>query len=244
MQLLLYCAQVALLNQCLPQTDTFLKAAISLIPDVPTHEELEGKRVHTEEKLASFLKYLLSTLLVTPGHPEHGPFYIVQGLLNAMPKFQWQPNTGVQTKVYIDMLALLCTYAQRRFPYHILHIESNDDLYGGSPDYMSELRENIDACVQEILKQLTALGERTESAAKLNQARLLLDFINQIIARMQISTELGEFILKLLDLASKFKNTFTRGDQRYLSNTIDQLKIRANQQKISSSFITSLKNYQ
>ena len=45
LQLLLLCAQVSLLNQCLPQTDTFLKAAISLVPDVAATEEYEGKRV-------------------------------------------------------------------------------------------------------------------------------------------------------------------------------------------------------
>ena len=44
LELLLHCAQVALLNQCLPQTDTFLKATISLIPDVPLTEEVEYKR--------------------------------------------------------------------------------------------------------------------------------------------------------------------------------------------------------
>jgi hypothetical protein len=35
LELMLLCAQVALVNQCLPQTDTFLKAAISLVPEMP-----------------------------------------------------------------------------------------------------------------------------------------------------------------------------------------------------------------
>lgn len=155
----------------MPQTDTFLKAAISLIPETPTHEEIESRRVHTEDRLASYLRSLLSTLVVAPGHPEHGPFYIVQGLLNAMPRFPWQANTAVQTRVYVDILALLCTYAQRKFPYHVAHVESNDDLYGGAPDYMAELKESLQVCMQEVLKQLTALGERTEAIAKLNQVR-------------------------------------------------------------------------
>ena len=33
--LLIACAEAALYNCCLPQTDTFLKAAISLLPDLP-----------------------------------------------------------------------------------------------------------------------------------------------------------------------------------------------------------------
>lgn len=38
LDLLLYCTQIALVNNCLPQTDTFLKAAISLIPEMETTE--------------------------------------------------------------------------------------------------------------------------------------------------------------------------------------------------------------
>ena len=67
LQLLLVSSQIALMNQCLPQTDTFLKAAISLIPEIPPQEEVDGKRLNTEEKLADFVKALLGTLVVVPG---------------------------------------------------------------------------------------------------------------------------------------------------------------------------------
>jgi hypothetical protein len=191
---------------------------------MPEYTEIEGKRVHTEERLATFLKSLLSTLVLAPGHPDHGPFYIVQGLLNAIPKFSWQPATGVMTKVYVDMLALLCTYAQRRFPYHIPHIESNDDLYGGAPGYVFELRQATHTCLQEVLKQLTTLGERAEVPSKLAQARLILDFVNCLASRITMTAELGAFIVKLLELALKVKSSMTRADARYLSNTLEWLK--------------------
>ena len=140
-----------------------------MLPDAPAFEEVDSKRVHTEDRLLCYLRSLLATLVVAPGHPEHGPFYIVQGLLNAVPRFAWQPQTGQQTRVFVDMLALLCTFAQRKFPYHVCQVESNDELYGGAPDYMAELSESISACIADILKQLTALGERTDSTSKLSQ---------------------------------------------------------------------------
>ena len=84
---------MSLLNQCLPHVDTFLKAAISLVPELqPAGHEEEGHaagtraRLHTEEKLLEYLRSLFATLVVAPGHPEHGPFYIVNGLLNALPR--------------------------------------------------------------------------------------------------------------------------------------------------------------
>lgn len=221
LELLLSCAQVALVNQCLPQTDTFLKAAISLIPDMPSHYEEDGKRFHYEDRLSTYLISLLATLVVVPGHPEHGPFYIVQGLINAMPKYSWQPWTGVQTRIYTNMLALLCTFAQKKFPYHINGVESNDDLYGGAATYMSELNESINVCVSEIFKQLTAFNERTEASSKVNQARSTLDLVNQIAGRMELNAGVTEFLLKLIGLADRHRAMFTRTDVRYFSNTIE-----------------------
>jgi hypothetical protein len=235
LQLLLVSSQVALLNQCLPQTDTFLKAAISLIPEVASHEEIDGKRVHTEEKLATFVKSLLGTLVVVPGHPEHGPFYIVQGLRNALPRYPWQPNSIVQCRVYIDILALLCTYSQRKFPYHIAHVESNDVLYVGSEAYLQELHENIVGCIEEILKQITAMAERTETSSKLCQARMILDLVNQIVSRMQLNADVSAFVIKLLELALKNKTSFARADSRYVSATVDCAKKRAEMLLVSAT---------
>lgn len=224
LQLLLVAAQISLINQCLPQTDTFLKAAISLIPEIPPYEEVDGKRVHTEEKLATFVKSLLGTLVVVPGHPEHGPFYIVQGLRNALPRYPWLANSVVQGRVYVDILGLLCTYSQRHFPYHIAHVESNDVLYVGNEAYLQELHENIIACIEEILKQITAMGERTETSSKLLQSRMILDAVNQILSRMHLNSDVAVFVVKLFELALKNKSLFSRADTRYMLTTVEYAK--------------------
>jgi hypothetical protein len=220
LQLLLHCAQVALMNQCLPQTDTFLKAAISLIPDMHTTVEVDGRKTHCEEKLFFYLSSLLSTLVATPGHPEHGPFYIVQGLINAVPKYGWQAHTGVQTKVYINMLSLLCTYAQKKFPYHIVGVESNDVLYCNAVPYVNELNESIQTCVEEILKQLAVLGEKNDSVSKVNQAVSCLDLINQLAQRMELNNSVENFLIKLFELVSKNKSLFKNNDAKYFQNSV------------------------
>ena len=48
LQLFYYCGQVALINVCLPQVDTFFKSAIALIPDVPAYETVHYERTSTE----------------------------------------------------------------------------------------------------------------------------------------------------------------------------------------------------
>lgn len=60
-------AQVALVNVCLPQTDAFLKAAITLLRQLPpTSEAADGKLLSNDEFLSSYVSTMLSTLLVVP----------------------------------------------------------------------------------------------------------------------------------------------------------------------------------
>jgi hypothetical protein len=227
LELMLLCAQVALQCQCLPQTDTMLKSAISLLPEVPPSlwDSSEGKKVYSGDRMVEFLRNLLSTLVVVPGHPEHGPFYIVQGLLNALPRYEWSVNSpALKTRVYTEMLALLATYRQKRFPYSIQGVESNDELFGGAPGYHKELSELTDTCFQAILLQLTEMGERPETTAKVFQARTILNLVGQIVARMELGQGSCVFVLKLMRLAAKSKQSFTRNDLLYFNATIEATK--------------------
>ena len=83
-------AQAALCNQLLPQMEGFVKAVVTLVPEVlaPAGQELEAalkaEAEKREEVLVALLSNLCSFLVVVPGHPEHGPFYLVTGLLNVL----------------------------------------------------------------------------------------------------------------------------------------------------------------
>lgn len=143
-ELMLFCGQIALINQCLPQTDTFLKATISLLPDIPASEEIDYKKVHTEKRLLPLLKKFLSLLVVVPGHPQHGPFYLLQGLLNALPRFPWDEGSGAKTDVYVSMLPLLCSQEQRKFPYSIARVsQQQQQPYSNSFIYTSTQQLNL-----------------------------------------------------------------------------------------------------
>ena len=226
LQLLIHCALVAITNQCFPQTDTLLKAAISIIPDLPPVEEIEGRRVHSEEKVASNIRFLLSVLVLTPGHPEHGPFYIVKGLFNALPKFQWQSNSPCQAGLYCEIVALMCTYAQKRFPYKIPNVESNDELYCGNSDYFADLTETLSTDMDEVLKALAALKDVPDLAARVSQVKIILDLVNQICERMELSEETTNFVGSLLVLGMKNRDILPKHDRRYWSSTIEFVKIK------------------
>ncbi len=246
LQLLLHCAEVALQNQCLPQTDTCLKSAISLIPTMPATEDIDGKVVHTEEKLGGIIRQLLSLLVIAPGHPEHGPFYVVKGLYNALGKYQWQPHTGVQVRCYIDMLALLSVYAQPKFPYKMLHVESNDELYGSSPGYVTELGEVLGQCVDEIIKLLTALtAEKNDNTTKAVQTKLVLELNCQLASCMELNESSVAYMMKLLQLVERNKATVTaRTDVRLMQQSLEFITKKAKRAPSAAPLLPILKSIQ
>ena len=203
LNLCLLCGQVALINQCLPQTDTFFKTAISLIPEVPETELVDFKQTSTEPALVAFLSNFCAALVVVPGHPEHGPFYLVGGLLKAIQKYPWKPNTGGKTQVYISLVPLLCAYSQSKLPYSIPKVESNDVLYGGQDSYTQELGTYLNRVVEDILGQLSELGG--EAGSKERQGTLVLDLVNRVVSNMKLNTQAVNITSKLIELAARNK---------------------------------------
>ena len=82
-------------------------------------KQVSNKRVPSEKRLATSLKAFLGFLVVVPGHPTHGPFYLLQGLLKALPRFEWNPASGLKISVYVAMLPVLAAQEQRALPYTI-----------------------------------------------------------------------------------------------------------------------------
>ena len=78
----------------------------------------------------------------------------------------------MQTSVLIRLIPLLAAYAQRKLPYTLSGVESNDVLYGGSPDYMAELTERFNAILEDILGKLTSLGSPDGSKARQVRSRI------------------------------------------------------------------------
>jgi len=144
---------------------------------------------------------------VVPGHPNHGPFYLVQGLLNALPRFEWDKVSGLRTSVYISMLPLLAAFEQRSLPYSIDRVESNDVLFALSKDYVEALRELRSTVIQEILSQLGALKEcaSSDKAAQARVSELAVELMGQLVRTMALNEQVAAFLLKLIDLASKSK---------------------------------------
>jgi len=225
LRLLLQCGSVALVNGMIVQAEGFLKAAISLVPEVPPSIEVYKLVLQTEEELVSFLRNFAAFLLLFPGHPEHGPFYLVKGLLNAVQSYEpWNGEHGSvgKSRVFLGVLSLFCTYAQRSFPYHIARVESNDDLYGGEPAYSRALAPFLDTLVSELLQQLSKIGERGDLLAKKQQGTLALDLANVLVSSFSMNAASATLVVRLVQLAQKSNAV----DVAYLNATIRNIQAK------------------
>jgi hypothetical protein len=113
--------------------DSFLKAAISLIPEIPKMietsyinilEHVNGTHVRlsipmVEHFLQDYLCNLLSTLLIIPDNPEQGGLYLLNGVLNVIQKhFPWE-NTEIKFNLLVNFICLLCALKQENYIHHI-----------------------------------------------------------------------------------------------------------------------------
>eukprot|EP00301_Raphidiophrys_heterophryoidea_P006104 c12495_g1_i1.p1 GENE.c12495_g1_i1~~c12495_g1_i1.p1 ORF type:complete len:1006 (-),score=282.13 c12495_g1_i1:1509-4526(-) len=188
LELYLECAQASLLNQFLPQTDTFVKTAISLIPEF-ANEKIAG-RDSNEEKLVRFVQCLVGWLVVVPGHPEHGPFYLSNGLLAVVTDYPWEKPEN-KLRVLISVLCLFSAYAQKHLPYTVERVVSNDELFAGEETYHSELAPlvtKVTASCLEALKTMENSPAHTLNALCL--LNVIVDVMKPTPAMLDIASRL------------------------------------------------------
>jgi len=212
LELYLECAQASLLNQFLPQTDTFVKTAISLIPEF-ANEKSAGRDAN-EEKLLRFVQCLVGWLVVVPGHPEHGPFYLSNGLLVVITDFPWEKQEN-KLRALISIFCLFSAYAQKHLPYTVERVVSNDELFAGEETYHSELAPLVTKVVASCLECLQAMDNTPV------HPQMSVTLLNVLIDNLKSSPPLVELVCKLYTPA-KSKPAVSA----FLTNTRRHLALR------------------
>ena len=75
-------------------------------------------------------KNLIGFLVVVPGHPEHGAFYLITGLLTVVDEYSWDSPTN-KLRLLSAIIGLLAAFSQKKLPYSVDRVVSNDDLFAG-----------------------------------------------------------------------------------------------------------------
>ncbi|XP_037610295.1 VPS35 endosomal protein sorting factor-like isoform X1 [Sebastes umbrosus] len=241
LSLYLLSGQVALANQCLSQADAFLKAAVSLLPEVPRSISVEGKLRSSESFLMDFINNFLAMLLVVPDHPEHGVLYLVRGLLNMVQDYTWEDNSDAKVRVYISALPLLAAMSQETYSYSIPKVDSNETLYGGDPKFLSEINKLCETLIGQILDHLKALGRDEQSTRR--QGALAFSLFGVLLAHGDLrNNKLSQLAVNLWNLSHKhgycetrvsvrtleyIKHQAQQADMTHLSDTVQRLALQS-----------------
>uniref|UniRef100_A0AAR2JFR4 VPS35 endosomal protein-sorting factor-like n=1 Tax=Pygocentrus nattereri TaxID=42514 RepID=A0AAR2JFR4_PYGNA len=227
LHLYLLSGQVALANQCLSQADAFLKAAVSVLPEVPRTISVEGKQRSSEAFLLDFINSFLSTLLVVPDHPEQGVLYLVRGLLNMVQDYTWEDNSDAKVRVYISALPLLAAMSQESYLYTIPKVDSNETLYGGDPKFVAEISRLCETLIGQVLDHLKTLG-REEGVRR--QGSLAFSLFSTLLAHGDLrNNKLNQLAVNLWNLSHKNGHCDTRTSVR----TLEHIKQQAQQPELS-----------
>uniref|UniRef100_A0A8D3C3Q3 VPS35 endosomal protein-sorting factor-like n=1 Tax=Scophthalmus maximus TaxID=52904 RepID=A0A8D3C3Q3_SCOMX len=240
LSLYLLSGQVALANQCLSQADAFLKAAVSILPEVPRSISVEGKLRSSESFLLDFTNNFLAMLLVVPDHPEHGVLYLVRGLLNMVQDYTWEDNSDAKVRVYVSALPLLAAMGQETYVYSVPKVDSNETLYGGDPKFLSEINKLCETLIGQILDHLKVLG-RDEGTRR--QGALAFSLFGVLLAHGDLrNNKLSQLAVNLWNLSHKHghceprvsvrtlefvKHQAQQPDMSHLSDTVQRLTLQS-----------------
>ncbi|ETO03963.1 hypothetical protein RFI_33439, partial [Reticulomyxa filosa] len=156
---------IALSNQMTTQAEAFLKAAVSLIPKLPTTFTAASVQYNnaiqsTSMLLREYVEHMCSVLLLLPGHPEHGPFYVLLEMLDALNNYPpWTNANPEKIRAWLSIFKILCTQSQAQFPYKIVGVTSNDQLFGQNPKYIKTVRRQLNKLAKDISSGLETLAK-------------------------------------------------------------------------------------
>jgi len=156
-----------------------------------------------EDQLESYLSNFLSAVIMMPGHPEIGPFYLYQGLLKVLKEYPWMKGSTARGSLYCKMLQSLAALAQPAFLYHSTSgVDANDTLYKGDPKYMPELQSTIVDVIELFVEHLQTLKSEPDSIA--TQAALAVVMFNTIINCFTLNSQTTLLAYNLATLAKEY----------------------------------------
>jgi hypothetical protein len=171
MALFVAAAESALCNDCVPQAESLYEAAITEIAEAGASAAGFGgggrsSESSSEQAVEEAIGRLAGSLVMAPGHPEKGPFYLLRRLSDETRRFPWDPLRGGKARSLITVLEALVATGQTTLLYRPGPggAEANDSLYAGDPEFEDEHRDFVNDLSEEVLAAVTDLSELTKEA--------------------------------------------------------------------------------
>mmetsp|Transcript_19078 Transcript_19078/g.32556 ORF Transcript_19078/g.32556 Transcript_19078/m.32556 type:complete len:193 (-) Transcript_19078:156-734(-) len=149
---------------------------------------------------------LLGFLVVVPSNPENAYFQIVEAILNFLKKEEWgtsELSFQIQIRVLGACVRYLASQQQDTLPYRIANVESNDQIFIGNEEFVSECEALMDYCFEQLLEIIQKLDAVKDHYYAL-LFNLCLESANILMANCQISQKINGFVNKMFKMSDKY----------------------------------------
>ncbi|CAG9321359.1 C16orf62 [Blepharisma stoltei] len=145
-------SQVALMNGLLGEAESQIKAAISLIGELATEDNLA--------EIEPSLHALIGQMVILPDNPAStsGFFLPAHGLLNTLTALN-KRFEKIKYRAFISMLWYLSSQAQSRLPFRLFRVDSNDKLMSGNKKFKEDMITLLGLILEELLNFVAEFGE-------------------------------------------------------------------------------------
>jgi len=219
-RLVVYCAaaESALCNDCAPQADALLAAAVAEIPlvaaatgDGPPDAGAVEMTPAREAAAEASVRRIAGSLVMAPGHPTKGPFHLVRALAERVRLLPWDPLSAGRVRCVVALADTLTTMGQDALPYRPAPggAAANDVLYAENADYAEELKELYAELVEEALSFVTSLSELSKEAGDegpVGEAfrSALMTVVESAVAHTDVTRpEAAAMVARLVKLAAR-----------------------------------------
>tara|TARA_R110002050_G_scaffold169852_4_gene301694 strand:- start:2374 stop:3975 length:1602 start_codon:yes stop_codon:yes gene_type:complete len=219
--------QLAVANQSLHQAEAMLQGAINLLPEMPPSTTVDGHVVSHETELTSLAKYIVSTLVVIPGHPDKGPFYLLHDLLEKVREYPWTDGSTALAEIYIAVLQMLFAVSQNNIPVNcqVPSMETNVELYKGDVEYTNEILTLQDKLVVDVMEMMASWKEKNQNTTA---ARVALDLFNVTTRLAEMNGTSATLAGNLCMLAKRLMEGGEVDSKKYFFNSVDYLQYSEN----------------
>lgn len=104
--------------------------------------------------------------------------------------------------IFLNVLDMLCWCAQDVYPYHLLNVVSNDQLYGADPKFINEINEIATGIAEELLVILKTFSDKVKL-----QCSIAIELFERVATKADLRDE------KIFQLALNLWNLTIRNRQ-------------------------------
>jgi hypothetical protein len=184
-RLTVYCisAESALCNDCAPQADALLTAALEEFGRLGTAPDTESDSMSpsasppastaragsgaSQSAVEQLVGRLSGAIVMAPGHPESGPFHLLRSLADHVRRYPFDPLGAGKGRCLLQVLRALAAMSQASLPYNAGAggADGNDVLYAGDPAFEDEIAELWAELVEELMAFVADLSEVSKEAS-------------------------------------------------------------------------------